>query len=737
MSTARLTVRFDGDATALRASTETARQIVTRATAQETQARASATASSVRLMARETASFAEAARARVVAAEESARGVIRAERSVHAALQATREMVAAGGGPRPRGWDGEGVATASAATRRMAAGPAGGVGGMVRGLGPIVALEAVRRGVTALMAAGDATDKASKRVGISAESWQRLAYALDLSGASAEQLETGMRMMQRSISEGTAPTLRALEDIQVPIEALRAMSPDRQLLTIAEGMARIEDPTQRAAAAMRLFGESGTKLLPAIENIRELQAAAPVMANDAVKTMADMKDFFALQRRLALRAGGWASARVADAGAMIGGMIEGVSPYELGQYEAEQADAEERSRQQTREANARSTEAAARKREAAERRAAEQRRAREREDFRLEMLHRVRLAEVRGERDRAAERAGIMGLPGVEGLGGGDRGRGMAMLEAEERALAQRQAAEAEAARAAATAAETAAERRARAEARVGSEIEALTVDETTRRKAELERQLADYEAAGVSRERLAELRSARLVEIERAAADDAAEAQERAAREAAGAANAAAREAAAGARAAADEARQSYRFWMPDDFRALQERGPRERARARRDRRLDERISRKVERLQDGERVHWTPRELRRLEAYRQDTGTETGLPSGRPRWAEEQDRVRASRPGRLGHDLAARRGAREAGRIGAGGGAVPNVAAARGAAPTAAEAMRRGTDAAATVAAGTAEAVSVASRIDWLGGHLGGKLDQVVAELRAGGLV
>ena len=90
----------------------------------------------------------------------------------------------------------------------------------------------------AFVTSGDELDKMSARTGVSVEQLSGLAHAAKLSGASLEDVETGMRFL-----------------------AKKGIGAD-QLGAIADRFAALEDPTARMALAMELFGRSGTALIP-------------------------------------------------------------------------------------------------------------------------------------------------------------------------------------------------------------------------------------------------------------------------------------------------------------------------------------------------------------------------------------------------------------------------------------------------------------------------------------------
>ncbi len=128
---------------------------------------------------------------------------------------------------------------------------------------------------------GDDLAKMSARTGFSVESLSELGFAAELSGASMEVLENGIRKMQRTIvdaASGMQSAQDALALLGLTVADLDKLSPEEQFKLIADRLAAIEDPTIRAAAAMELFGRSGTQLLPMLEGgaagIEQLQEQA-------------------------------------------------------------------------------------------------------------------------------------------------------------------------------------------------------------------------------------------------------------------------------------------------------------------------------------------------------------------------------------------------------------------------------------------------------------------------------
>lgn len=109
---------------------------------------------------------------------------------------------------------------------------------------------------------GDQLQKMSQRTGIAVETLSELAFAANASGTSIADVETGLRAMQRNITNASNETKTTLERLGISIAQLRNQSPEQQFKTLADAIARINDPTEKAALAMQLFGKSGTALLP-------------------------------------------------------------------------------------------------------------------------------------------------------------------------------------------------------------------------------------------------------------------------------------------------------------------------------------------------------------------------------------------------------------------------------------------------------------------------------------------
>lgn len=148
---------------------------------------------------------------------------------------------------------------------------------------------------------GDALNKMAARTGVSTEALSELGFAAEQSGTDLETLEAGLKAMQRNIvsAAGGSREMRAtLAKLGLTIADLKALTPDEQFRLLADRIAQVGNPTQRAALAMDVFGKSGQKLIPLLsagaKGIDELRAEANrlglTVGTDQAQSAADLQD---------------------------------------------------------------------------------------------------------------------------------------------------------------------------------------------------------------------------------------------------------------------------------------------------------------------------------------------------------------------------------------------------------------------------------------------------------------
>jgi hypothetical protein len=118
---------------------------------------------------------------------------------------------------------------------------------------------------------GSKIDDASQRTGMSATALSELGYAAKMSGLEFGQLEGAIKKMQVGIGSGKADD--ALAKLGLDPKQIAAMNPEEQFNSIASAIGSIADPAGQAAAAVSIFGKSGTDLLPLFKEGPEGMAA--------------------------------------------------------------------------------------------------------------------------------------------------------------------------------------------------------------------------------------------------------------------------------------------------------------------------------------------------------------------------------------------------------------------------------------------------------------------------------
>jgi hypothetical protein len=131
---------------------------------------------------------------------------------------------------------------------------------------------AVRQSVNEFMDMGGVLADMNARTGVGADRLQVLGFAAKQTGASLDDVEKALRAMAKN-------------GLNV-----------NQFEALGQKIAAMEDPTQRAAAAMEAFGKSGTKLIPMFSEFQKLKAASaalgPILTNDEIARADKLGDSF-------------------------------------------------------------------------------------------------------------------------------------------------------------------------------------------------------------------------------------------------------------------------------------------------------------------------------------------------------------------------------------------------------------------------------------------------------------
>lgn len=128
----------------------------------------------------------------------------------------------------------------------------------------------VARGLVELEGRAQKLGNIADKLGVSFEFIQVLDEAARRSGTSIDAVSAAFGRLQRNVTgvdEESKAAQAALQNIGVTAEQLQALNPAEQYKLIGDRLREIENPAQRTAAAISLFGRAGADLLPFFENI--------------------------------------------------------------------------------------------------------------------------------------------------------------------------------------------------------------------------------------------------------------------------------------------------------------------------------------------------------------------------------------------------------------------------------------------------------------------------------------
>ena len=112
---------------------------------------------------------------------------------------------------------------------------------------------------------GDQFDKMAARTGVSVDALSEYAHAAKMCGGSIGDVEGALRSMATQLvaaQNGSARARKSFEILGLNIDEIAGKSPEKQFDQIARAISSIADPTERAGAAMKIFGSAGASLLP-------------------------------------------------------------------------------------------------------------------------------------------------------------------------------------------------------------------------------------------------------------------------------------------------------------------------------------------------------------------------------------------------------------------------------------------------------------------------------------------
>lgn len=150
---------------------------------------------------------------------------------------------------------------------------------------------------------GDEIDKESQKLGISAENYQKLDYAMQMNGASIDDVSKGVKTITTELGKmekGEKGAGKQFKELGISLKdsSGKIKTNEQVLLESINALSKMENENKRNALAQDIFGKSSAELKPLLnsgaEGIQQLMEEAEkygiVMSNEAVKSSAEFND---------------------------------------------------------------------------------------------------------------------------------------------------------------------------------------------------------------------------------------------------------------------------------------------------------------------------------------------------------------------------------------------------------------------------------------------------------------
>jgi hypothetical protein len=106
--------------------------------------------------------------------------------------------------------------------------------------------------------------KQAQSIGVASDQFMGLGAAVKRVGIDTDTFTARLARMSSAISDGTPAASEALKKLGLDAANLKGMSPDKQLLTIADAFKNTGDQGAKASAAQHLFGKSFVDMMPVL-----------------------------------------------------------------------------------------------------------------------------------------------------------------------------------------------------------------------------------------------------------------------------------------------------------------------------------------------------------------------------------------------------------------------------------------------------------------------------------------
>lgn len=194
----------------------------------------------------------------------------------------------------------------------------------------------------------DALNDVANRTGVNVEAIQAYARAAAETGVSVESFAKQIQRLTITIGKAAIDekAQKSFQQLGIVFDELRTKTPEQQFEMIVDAIAKIQDPAERAAMAIKFFGKGGIELGElftlgpgALTGMREQAVAlGQVVSEDAVKAIDSMNDSFAsvyaTVKGLAGQILGELAPVITDTANSLLGVVQAAGPQQIAQQVA-------------------------------------------------------------------------------------------------------------------------------------------------------------------------------------------------------------------------------------------------------------------------------------------------------------------------------------------------------------------------------------------------------------------
>jgi hypothetical protein len=135
----------------------------------------------------------------------------------------------------------------------------------------------------------------SAKLGISTSGIQKFEMAFAPAGISIDTVAAASLKLSKNLIGDDKSTVNALMKMGLSVKELKALSPEDQFLEVADAVGRIQSPTEKAYAAMTVFGKGGGELLAGLtgdlkKTTEGFEAMGLIIDEETIKAADDLGD---------------------------------------------------------------------------------------------------------------------------------------------------------------------------------------------------------------------------------------------------------------------------------------------------------------------------------------------------------------------------------------------------------------------------------------------------------------